>query len=87
MATIKTTLSLTTNDREWMDAQIASGEFVSYSEFIRALIRRDKSVMREEKEWLRQKLIRSEKSKFVEFTREGLLAEFKADIKPQTKAS
>jgi len=41
MAIVKTTLSLTEQDRKFMDGVSASGEFVS-SKYVHNLIRRDK---------------------------------------------
>ena len=65
MPVVKTTLSLTDQDRKFMDSVIASGEFVSNSEYVRNLIRKDKEQRIEglaEIEMIRAKLIASEKS-------------------------
>ena len=65
MPVVKTTLSLTDQDRKFMDGVIASGEFVSNSEYVRNLIRKDKERRiepRPEIEHIRTKLIASEKS-------------------------
>jgi|GEM_PF-273599 len=80
LSVIKTTLSLTDYDRQWMDKMIASGEFVSNSEYIRNLIRKDRELRTEsevESAYIREKLIRAEQSGFVNLNRDELLATFK----------
>lgn len=80
MAIIKTTLSLTEHDRQWMDGIIASGEYVSNSEYIRNLIRKDKERQIEapaEIAYIRAKLIKSEQSGFIDKDRHEILAGFK----------
>lgn len=80
MAIVKTTLSLTDQDRKWMAGVISSGEFVSNSEYIRNLIRKDKEQRVEspaEIAYIRAKLIAAEKSGFTKLGRDEILAEFK----------
>ncbi len=80
MAIVKTTLSLTDTDRQFMDDLIAAGEFVSNSEYVRSLIRRDKEQRAEtpeEIEFIRAKLIRAEKSGFTPEKRDEILAGIK----------
>ncbi len=80
MAIVKTTLSLTEQDRKFMDGVIASGEFVSRSEYVRNLIRRDKERRIEapsEIEYIRAKLIKTEQSGFTDKNRDGILADIK----------
>ncbi len=80
MAIIKTTLSLTEHDRQWMDGVIASGEYVSNSEYIRNLIRKDKERKIEtpaEIAYIRAKLIKSEQSGFIDKDQHEILAGFK----------
>ncbi len=65
MAVVKTTLSLTDQDRNFMDGIITSGEFVSNSEYVRNLIRNDREKRIESPttiEYIRAHLIASEKS-------------------------
>ncbi len=65
MSIVKTTLSLTDQDREWMASLINNGEFVSHSEYVRSLIRQDKAQRLETPEQIeaiRAKLIAAEKS-------------------------
>ncbi len=80
MATIKTTLSLTNLDRNWMSSIIASGEFVSSSEYVRALIRNDKE-KRSEIDQIRAKLIKAEKSGYTSLSREEILSELKEELR------
>jgi antitoxin ParD1/3/4 len=80
MAIVKTTLSLTEQDRKFMAGVIASGEFVSSSEYVRNLIRRDKEHRIEtpaEIEAIRAKLIKAEQSGFTDKTRDEMLADIK----------
>ncbi|MBL4852755.1 MAG: type II toxin-antitoxin system ParD family antitoxin [Robiginitomaculum sp.] len=84
MAIVKTTLSLTDLDRRWMDGMIASGEYVSNSEYIRNLIRRDKESRTEtpaEIAYIRAKLIKSEQSGFTDLGRDEILAKSKAELR------
>jgi len=80
MAIVKTTLSLTDLDRQWMDEIIARGEYVSSSEYVRNLIRRDKE-HRTELEAIRAKLIRAEQSGFTNMTRDEILAQSKDELR------
>ncbi len=80
MAIVKTTLSLTEQDRKFMDGVIASGEFVSSSEYVRNLIRKDKAQRIEapaEIEAIRAKLIKAEQSGFTDKNRNDILADIK----------
>lgn len=80
MTIIKTTLSLTNQDRQWMDGMIASGEYVSNSEYIRTLIRKDKEQRIEtqsEIAYIRAKLLKSEQSGFINKNCHEILSGFK----------
>jgi antitoxin ParD1/3/4 len=71
MSVVKTTLSLTEQDRKFMDAVIASGEYVSSSEYVRSLIRKDKEQRTEtpaEIQAIRAKLIEAEKRGFTDMS-------------------
>lgn len=84
MTIIKTTLSLTNQDRQWMDGIIASGEYVSNSDYIHALIRKDKEQRMEtqsEITYLRAKLLKSEQSGFIDKDRHEILAGFKNKLR------
>ncbi len=84
MAIRKTTLSLTDHDREWMDGIITSGEYVSNSEYVRSLIRRDKEQRTETPEkiaYIRAKLIKAEQSGFTDLSRDEILAKSKDELR------
>ena len=77
MAIVKTTLSLTDLDRKWMERLIASGEYVSNSEYVRNLIRKDKEQRIEtpaEIEAIRAALIEGEESGISSRTPEDVKA-------------
>ncbi len=80
MTAIKTTLTLSDLDRRWMDTLVASGEFLSNSEYIRSLIRKDKE-SRAEIEMIRAKLEKAEASGFTTQTPAEILAEFKEELR------
>jgi len=88
MAIVKTTLSLTDLDRKWMDEIIASGEYVSNSEYIRNLIRRDKERRIEtpaEIEAIRAALIEGEKSGISDRTPQQIVEAAKDRLKANGK--
>ena len=76
MAIVKTTLNLPDLDRQFMDGLVASGEFISSSEYVCNLVRRDRE-QRTEVEAIRAKLIKAEQSGFTSQSREEILAEIK----------
>jgi antitoxin ParD1/3/4 len=84
MAIVKTTLSLTDLDRQWMNGMIASGEYVSNSEYVRNLIRKDKE-QRSELDAIRARLITAEQSGFINQNRDEILAEFKGALRSDGK--
>ena len=61
MATTRKTITVTTQQDEWIKAQIAAGDFTNDSEYIRDLIRRDQ-VRQAEVELIRSELIKGEES-------------------------
>ena len=80
MTIVKTTFSLTNQDRQWIDGIIASGEYVSNSEYIRTLIRKDKEQRigtQSDIAYIRAKLLKSEQSGFINKDRHEILAGFK----------
>jgi len=82
MAVVKTTLSLTDHDRKWMDGIISSGEYVSISEYVRNLIRKDKEQRSEtpaEIAAIRAKLIEAEQSGFTDMTVDEIWEEARRD--------
>ena len=46
MSTVRKTITLTSNQSEWVKSRIASGDFTNDSEYIRDLIRRDQERQR-----------------------------------------
>ena len=80
MSIVKTTLSLTDIDRKWIDTVIASGEYVSNSEYIRSLIKEDRK-KHSKIEYIRTKLDEAEKMGFTSQTKEEIRAEFKQRLK------
>ena len=80
MTAIKTTLTLSDLDRRWMDELVSNGEFLSNSEYIRSLIRKDKE-SRAEIEMIRARLEKAETSGFTTQTPEEILAEIKEELR------
>lgn len=80
MPLVKTTLSLTAQDHQWIDGIIDSGEFVSSSEYVRNLIRRDKE-QRCQIEAIRAKLIKAEQSGFVNQAADEMLNDIKNEAR------
>jgi antitoxin ParD1/3/4 len=76
MVAVKTTLSLSSQDRQWIDGMVSSGEFVSSSEYVRNLIRRDRE-QRSQIEAIRAKLIHAEQSGFTDRTANEILTDIK----------
>ena len=90
MAIIKTTLSLTDLDRKWMDGIIASGEYVSNSEYVRSLIRRDRERRIEspaEIEAIRAALIEGEESGISDRTPDDIRAAVKKRLRDNGQLS
>ena len=61
METLRKTITVTRQQNEWIKAQIESGNFTNYSEYIRDLVRRDQAQLLEI-ETIRRELIKGEKS-------------------------
>ena len=72
MAGTRASLSISTPNEEWIQAQIKSGEFSSRSEVVNDLIRRTREI-----EVIRERLIAAEQSGFSTRTPEEALAAFK----------
>ncbi len=66
-------ISFTTPNNDWLKAQIESEEYTSKSDVVNDLIRKARA-QQEEIEWVRAKLIQSEKSGFTNMAREEILA-------------
>ena len=76
MSMIKKSITVTDEQAEWIQAQIATGNYGSDSEVIRDALR-DKQNRIAEIEFIRAKLIKAEQSGFTDKTPEQILAGFK----------
>ncbi len=76
MAGSRASLSLSTPNDEWIQGQIASGEFASRSEVVNDLIRRVREI-----EVIRARLIAAEQSGFSTRTLEQILAASKEALR------
>lgn len=72
----RTSISFTPPNDEWIKSQIESEEFNSKSDVINDLIRKARKEQ-DEIEYIRAKLIKSEKSGFIDKSRDEILAGFK----------
>ncbi len=73
-------ISFTLPNDEWLKAQIESQEYTSKSEVINDLIRKARA-QEQENEWIRQKLIKAEKSGFTDMTPDEILAQSKHELR------
>ncbi len=73
-------ISFTPPNDEWLKAQVESEEYTSKSEVINDLIRKARAREREN-EWIRQRLIKAEKSGFTDMTRDEILAQSKQELR------
>ena len=80
MSMVKKSITVTDEQAEWIQAQIATGHYGSDSEVIRDALR-DKQNRLAEIEYIREKLIKAEQSGFVDETPEQILAGFKERAK------
>ncbi len=76
----RTSISFTPPNDEWIKSQIESEEFSSKSDVINDLIRKARKEQ-DEIEYIRAKLIKSEKSGFIDKTRDEILAGFKGRLR------
>ncbi|MEM7728665.1 MAG: type II toxin-antitoxin system ParD family antitoxin [Pseudomonadota bacterium] len=82
---VKTTLTFSQSDRAHLDNMVASGRYVSISDYVRNLIRMDRARYEETPEEIaaiREKLIRAEQSGTVARSPEQILR----DIKTRARA-
>ena len=77
-------ITLTTPNDDWLKNQIQSEEYSSKSEVVNDLIRRAR-VKQGEIEYIRMKLIKSEKSGFSDQSKEAILTEFKDELRHEKK--
>ncbi len=80
MPMVKRTYSITEKLDQYVKGRIQSGEYATDSEYLRELIRRDQE---ENKEiaYIRSKLIKAEKSGFIDQSREDMLKDFKDELR------
>ena len=80
MAMVKKSITVTDQQEQWMQAQLATGNYASDSELLRDLIRKEQ-VRAAEIEAIRLKLIEAEQSGFVERSPSEMLASFKEEAR------
>jgi antitoxin ParD1/3/4 len=73
-------ISFTTPNDDWLKAQVESEEYTSKSDVLNDLIQKARA-QQSEIEWIRTKLINSEKSGFINKTPEKILADFKEEAR------
>ncbi|MDB3935482.1 type II toxin-antitoxin system ParD family antitoxin [Granulosicoccus sp.] len=76
MSMVKKSITVTDEQAEWIQAQIATGHYGSDSEVIRDALR-DKQNRIAEIDYIREKLIKAEQGGFTDETPEQILAGFK----------
>ncbi len=72
-------ITLTMPNDDWLKAQVQSKEYTSKSEVVNDLIRKARG-KQEELDFIRARLIKSERSGFVNQTRDEILTEFKDEL-------
>ena len=84
MSMVKKSITVTDEQAEWIQAQIASGHYGSDSEVIRDALR-DKQNRIAEINYIREKLIKAEQCGFTDQTPEQILAGFKESARNDGK--
>jgi len=77
-------ISFTTPNNSWLNAQIESEEYTSKSDVVNDLIRKARA-QQNEIDWIREKLIKAEKSKFTDLSRNEILAKSKEELRQNGK--
>lgn len=72
MAMVKKSITVTDQQEQWMQAQLASGNYASDSELLRDLIRKEQT-RTSEVEVIRQELIKAEQSGFSSRSAEDIV--------------
>ena len=72
MAMVKKSITVTEQQEQWMQAQLASGSYASDSELLRDLIRKEQ-MRTSEVEAIRQELIKAEQSGFSSRSPENIV--------------
>lgn len=79
--TVRQSISFTRPNADWLKAQVESEEYVSKSDVVNTLIRRARADQ-QAIDMIRARLVQAEQSGIVSQSREEILAEFKAGLRP-----
>jgi len=79
MPMIKKSITVTDQQEEWIQSQMASGNYGTDSELIREALR-EKQLRMDETDNIRAKLIKAEQGGFTKRTADEILAKSKAEI-------
>ncbi len=77
-------ISFTTPNNDWLNAQVESEEYTSKSDVVNDLIRKART-QQNEIEFIRAKLIKSEQSGFTDLTCDEILAKSKEELRHNGK--
>jgi len=72
-------ISFTTPNSNWLNAQVESEEYTSKSEVVNDLIRKARA-QQNELDFIREKLIKAEQGGFTNLTRDEILAKSKEEL-------
>lgn len=72
-------ISFTTPNNSWLNAQVESEEYTSKSDVVNDLIRKARA-QQNEIDFIREKLIKAEQSGFTDLTRDEILAKSKEEL-------
>ncbi|MCF6299698.1 MAG: type II toxin-antitoxin system ParD family antitoxin [Proteobacteria bacterium] len=84
MTMVKKSITVTDQQEEWIQAQMATGNYGTDSELIREALR-EKQNRTSEIEAIQMRLIKAELSGFVKQNRNEILAEFKDELRNDGK--
>jgi len=73
-------ISFTTPNNSWLNAQVESEEYTSKSEVVNDLIRKART-QQNEIDFIRDKLIKAEKRGFTDLTRDEILTKSKKELR------
>lgn len=76
---IKKSITVTDQQEEWIQSQMASGNYATDSELIREALR-EKQLRMDEVDYIRAKLIKAEQGGFTKRTANEILAKSKQEI-------
>jgi len=77
-------ISFTTPNNSWLNAQVESEEYTSKSDVVNDLIRKARA-QQNEIDWIREKLIKAENSEFTDLSRNEILAKSKEELRQHGK--